>query len=145
MSRLARLALSLGLTLAGSAAGLIWMFGISSGSGFISTIFFGFGLLLPGWLSLLPMVLRFERMNLIRTSMFLSIGTLPPAAILTWETYFFFTHARGNRFPSHEWFLHEFACAAFAYAIGCLVYVLIIMNVPSQHSLTSSANIQSTR
>jgi hypothetical protein len=146
MSRRARIFLSLGLTLIGSAAALFMMFGTKGWSlrnwnEYLACVLIGLILLIPAWLCLLPMVLINTPMTFVRRLFFILIGTLAAPTALVWETIFFFNHARANAFPAHPWFVHEAVLTAVCSAVLCIVYLLI---VGSAHAGFSS-NMQSAR
>ena len=143
MNRKARIALSLGLVLVGSAVSPFLMFGLKAWqlADYLDCVGLGFALLIPAWLLLLPMVLLFCRFSLGRASMFAFTGVMVCSIVLIGETVLFFIHSRSNAFPSHAWFLHEFGWIAGTSTVLCVVYVATV-NSASPHL---SSTMQSAR
>ena len=142
MKRNARIALSLGLVLCGSAIAPFLVFGFKAWlfSDWLRVSGLGCALLMPAWLLLLPMVLRFDRFSLGRASVFVLTCVMACSIVLIGETIYFFTHSP-NALPSHGWFLHEFGWIAATSAALCLVYVAIVGSASSH----LSANMQPAR
>jgi len=141
MSRRARIFLSLGLTLIGSAAAPFMMFGTKGWSWwnwdeYLACVLIGFVLLLPAWLCLLPMVLAYARTTLPRGLLFVLVGTVAAPIALVCETIYFFNHARANAFPAHSWFVHEAILTAVCSAVLCVVYLLIAESADARISST---------
>jgi chromate transport protein ChrA len=93
---------------------------------FLKTLLLGFVLVLPAWLLMLPLILRFDSFGLPRFIAFLMSGAATVTAVILGETYYFFTVSRSNAMPPPTFFTHEalwFACGSVAV---CLTYAWIV-------------------
>jgi len=131
MTRKNRVALWLGLVGVGCAVAPFLAFGVDGWNltDYIASILMGFLLLSPTLLVMLPMILLFERMSVMRSLLFVCVGSISGALVLNRETILFFNTARANRFPDHPWFAHQFECVAACAAVVCAIYVIGVRSI----------------